>query len=67
MTPTPPTPNDPTPPFPITPVPPELLAWAQQTLDVEEFMAELRELEASGGVTFEEVIAAVEAAVRGES
>ena len=54
-------------PFPVTPVPPELLAWAQQTLDVDAFVAEVRAVEASGGVPFEVVIAAVEAAVRDES
>ena len=65
MTPTEPT--EPTAPFPITPVPPELLAWARQTFDADAFEAEMREVEVSGGVPFEVVIAAVEAAVRGES
>ena len=54
-------------PFPVTPVPPELLAWAQQTLDADAFAAEVQAVEASGGVPFEAVIAAVEAAVRDES
>lgn len=56
--------DPPTPPFPVTPVSPELLAWAQQTLDVEAFMAEVEQTRATGGVSFDELIAAVEAAVR---
>lgn len=62
-----PAPTDPTPPFPATPIQPELLAWARQTLDADAFTAEVRAVEASGGVPFEAVIAAVETAVRGES
>lgn len=62
-----PNPTEPTGPFPTTPVPPELLAWARQTFDADAFAAEVREVEVSGGVPFEVVIAAVEAAVRGES
>ena len=54
-------------PFPITPVPPELLAWVKQTLDADEFEAEVRRVAASGGVSFEVLIAAVEAAMRDES
>lgn len=54
-------------PFPITPVPPELLAWLKQTLDADEFEAEVRQVAASGGVSFEVLIAAVEAAMRDES
>jgi hypothetical protein len=60
-----PIPIDPTPPFPVTPVSPELLAWARQTLDVEAFMAEVEETLATGGVPFDELIAAVEAAACG--
>ncbi len=45
-----PTPIDPTPPFLATPVPPELLAWVGQTSDA--FAAEMRAVEASGGVPF---------------
>lgn len=54
-----PTPIDPTGPFPVTPVPPELLAWARQTFDADAFAAEVRDIEVSGGVPFEVVIAAV--------
>jgi hypothetical protein len=53
-------------PEPISPapVPPELLAWAQQTFDVEEFLDGVREIEATGGRSFESLIAEVEALVR---
>ena len=54
-------------PFPVTPVPPELLAWVKQTLDADEFEAEVRQVAASGGVSFEVLIAAVEMAMRDES
>jgi len=51
-------------PFPVTPVPPELLAWARQTFDLEAFLEEVRETEATGGHTLESFIAEIEAAVR---
>ena len=60
-------PEDDGPPFEITPVPPELLAYARQTLDIDAIEAEIREVLAGGGVPFEHVIAAVEAAMREES
>jgi hypothetical protein len=56
----PPNPPD----IPREPIPPELLAWARQTLDVEEFLTEVRETVATGGVPFERIIAEVEAIVR---
>ena len=57
------------PPLPTTspapvPTPPELLAWAQQTFDAKEFLEGVREIEVTGGRTFESLIAAVEAVVR---
>jgi hypothetical protein len=58
-----PTPQGAVPPAP-SPVPPELLAWAQQTFDAQEFLAGVREIEATGGRTFESLIAEVEAVVR---
>jgi len=48
-------------PFPQEPIPPELLAWARQTFDQQEFLEEVEEIEASGGRTFESLIAEVEA------
>lgn len=50
-------------PAPI-PIPPELLAWARQTFDAKEFLEGVREIEATGGHTFESLIAEVEAVVR---
>ena len=50
-------------PAPV-PIPPELLAWARQTFDAQEFLDGVHEIEATGGRTFEALIAAVEAQVR---
>ena len=50
-------------PFPQEPIPPELLAWARQTFDPLEFLEEVREIEATGGCTFESLIAEVEAEI----
>ena len=58
-----PPPDDPPPPFVVTPVPPDLLAWVRQTLDADALEAEVRAVEATGGVPFDEVIAAVEASM----
>ena len=57
------TPTEPREPFPQVPIPPELLAWARQTFDSQEFLQEVREIEATGGRTFESLIAEVEAQV----
>lgn len=46
------------------PIPPELLAWAQQTFDLQEFLEGVREIETTGGRTFESLVAEVEAVVR---
>ena len=56
------------PPFPdfvVYPVHPDLLAWAKQTFDMDEFMEGVREIQAGGGKTLESFIAEVEAAARG--
>ena len=45
---------------PPEPIPPELLAWARQTFDAQEFLDGVREIEATGGRSFESLIAAVE-------
>jgi len=58
------TPGESSEPFPREPIPPELLAWARQTFDAQEFLAGVREIEASGGRTFEALLAEVEAVVR---
>jgi hypothetical protein len=48
-------------PFPREPIPPDILEWARQTFNEEEFLAEIREIEATRGVRFEDLIAEVEA------
>jgi hypothetical protein len=69
--PTEPMPQKPMPQEPMSPAPapvpvsPELLAWARQTFDVQEFLEGVREIEATGGASLESFIAAVEAAARG--
>jgi hypothetical protein len=60
-----PEPNPPAAPFPVTPIDPDLLAWAKQTLYVAEFMRDIRDIQAGGGYSFEEVLAAVERRVGG--
>ena len=50
--------------WPSEPILPALLAWARQTFDVQEFLEGVREIEATGGRTFESLFAEVEAQVR---
>ena len=57
MTPTPP---DAAPP-PSQPVPPDLLAWARQTLDITDFLDQVREIERTGGHPLAAVIREIEA------
>jgi hypothetical protein len=51
-------------PSPRDKIPPELIEWARQTFDEEEFLAQLREMEATGGLQLEDFIAELEATVR---
>ena len=52
-------------PFPREAIPPEIVEWARQTFDEEDFLARLREMEAEGGgLQLEEFIAEVEARAR---
>lgn len=46
------------------PVPPELLAWARQTFDEREYLDGVREIEATGGRSFDALIEAAEARIR---
>src|SRR5262249_22211858 len=46
-------------PFPREQIPPEILEWARQTFDEEEFLAQVREIEATGGLRLEDFIAEV--------
>jgi hypothetical protein len=59
-------PNQPNPPepFPRERIPPELVEWARQTFDEQEFLAEVREIEATGGQRLEDFIAELEARAR---
>jgi len=52
-------------PFTREPVPPELLAWAQQTFDAQEYLDGVREIEAGRGRKFESLMAEAEVRVRG--
>jgi hypothetical protein len=47
-------------PFPRETIPPEILAWARQTFDEEEFLRQVREIEATGGLRLEDFIAELE-------
>jgi hypothetical protein len=51
-------------PFPREPIPPEIVEWARQTFDEEEFLKQVREIEATGGLQLEDFIAELEARAR---
>ncbi|HEX5271875.1 MAG TPA: hypothetical protein VFW33_15360 [Gemmataceae bacterium] len=59
-----PDPSKPPEPSPRETIPPEILAWAQQTFDEQEFVADMREIEATGGVRLEDFIRELEARAR---
>jgi hypothetical protein len=59
-----PDPSNPSEPFPRETIPPEVLAWARQTFDEEEFLAHVHEIEATGGLRLEDFIAELEARAR---
>jgi hypothetical protein len=59
-----PQPQNPSEPFPRESIPPELLEWARQTFDEAEFLAQVKEIEATGGLQFEDFIAEIEARAR---
>ena len=50
--------------FPREPIPPEIVEWARQTFDEEQFLTHVREIEATGGRKLEDFIAELEARVR---
>lgn len=56
----PPNPTDPKQPFVSPPISPDLLARARQTLDVEQCLEEMRQLEAEGGFSPESFLAELE-------
>ena len=51
-------------PFPRERIPPEILEWARQTFDEDEFLAHVREIEATGGLRLGDFIAELEARAR---
>src|SRR5262249_42448115 len=48
----------------ITPTPPEMIEEFRRTFNEEEFIAELRAIEQTGGVSFEEIIGEIEEMVK---
>ena len=59
--------NDPNNPFEQSErdqVPPEILDWARQTFDLEDFMKDVRAIEAGGGKELHEFIGEIEARLR---
>jgi hypothetical protein len=56
--------SNPSEPFPRESIPPEILEWARQTFDEEEFLRQVREIEATGGLPLEDFIAELEARAR---
>jgi hypothetical protein len=51
-------------PFPPERVPPEILEWARQTFDEEEFLMHVREINATGGLRLEDFLPELEARAR---
>jgi hypothetical protein len=51
-------------PFRRETVPPEIVEWARQTFDEEEFLKYIREIETTGGLRLEDFIAELEARAR---
>lgn len=49
----------------LHPIPPEVMEEARQTFNLEEFLAEVREIERTGGHRFEDFIGEIEEIVRG--
>src|SRR5262249_11673645 len=59
-----PQPPDQSEPVPRETIPPEIVEWARQTFDEAEFLARVREIEATGGLRLDDFIAEVEARAR---
>ncbi len=59
----PPSPTDVPSPFPYEPVPPDLLEWAKQTFDEQEYQEGVREIQATGGHPLDALIAEIEVRV----
>lgn len=56
-------PNSPE-PFPREPIPPDIMEWARQTFDEEQFLTHVREIEARGGLKLEDFLAELETRAR---
>lgn len=50
--------------IPRSPLSPEIIEWARQTIDMDDFMAQVREIESTGGRELKDFIADIEAAAR---
>lgn len=59
-----PDPSNQSEPFPRERIPREIVEWARQTFDEEEFLTRVREIEATGGLQLEDFIAEIEARAR---
>ncbi len=58
--------SNPIEPFPRETIPPELVEWARQTFDEEEFLKEFHEVQATGGLELNDFLAEIEAEARGK-
>jgi hypothetical protein len=52
--------TDPLRPFASEPIPPEMLEWARQTFDEQEFLRQMHEIEKTGGLTLQDFLAELE-------
>jgi hypothetical protein len=59
-------PNPPSPPehIPRDPIPPDIVEWARQTFDEEQFLTHVRDIETSGGWKLEDFLSELESRVR---
>jgi hypothetical protein len=53
-------------PFPREEIPPEILEWARQTIDENDYVAQIREVEQSGGLKLADFIEEIKARARGK-
>ncbi|MBY0526576.1 MAG: hypothetical protein K2R98_24485 [Gemmataceae bacterium] len=56
--------SNPSGPFPRESIPLEILEWARQTFNEEEFLAQVREIEVPGRLPLEDFIDEIEARAR---
>jgi hypothetical protein len=53
--------SNPSEPFPHEAILPDIVEWARQTFDEDEFLTGVREIETTGGLQLEDFITEVEA------